>query len=78
MIKLYLYVPAGHLSKRILQILLEEKALTPEIANKFSLEWVTELDFGKLDQNQLYHNMEEYLKLVSDRCPVSIINSGHI
>ena len=35
----------------LLQIPLEEKTLTPEIANKFSLEWVTELDFGKLNQN---------------------------
>ena len=68
---------AGPLTWQILQILLEKNALTPEIVDKFFLEWVTELDFSMLHDNQ-FCLMETYLKLFSARCPVSITIVDHL
>ena len=45
-------------------MLLEEGLLTPEIVDRFFIEWVTELDFTKLDQKD-FHEMEEFLKIVT-------------
>lgn len=65
------------MTRQILQILVEKNALTPEIVKKFSIEWVTELDFSLLSENQFYL-MEKYLKLYSARCPVSITVLQHV
>ena len=61
---------ASFLSKQILDLLIRENLLTPEIAKKFSIEFMTKLDFSKLNKCQ-FSKMENYLKIVSARCPVS-------